>query len=99
MNESYLAFAQTPSPVMHLVLRTTTDPMALAPAVQSAVWSLDKEQPISGVQTLETRIDNQEAPVRSITQFSVYFALLALFLAAIGIYGVKIGRASCRERV
>src|SRR5260370_38928053 len=55
MNESYLAFAQAPGPVMHLVLRTTTDPMALAPAVQSAVWSLDKEQPISGVQTLETR--------------------------------------------
>ena len=73
---------------MHLVLHTTADPLALASALQSVVWALDKEQPLSGVQTLETRINNQEAPVRNITQFSVYFALLALFLAAIGIYGV-----------
>ena len=98
MNESYIAFAQAPSPVMHLVLHTTTDPMALAPAVQSAVWTLDKEQPLSGVQTLETRISNQVAPVRNITQFSVYFALLALFLAAIGIYGVMSLHVANRQR-
>jgi putative ABC transport system permease protein len=82
---------QTQSPLggsRTFVLRTTGDPLALAGAVRGAVQSLDRDLPISKLQAMETMIAASVAPQRFRTLLLALFAVLALVLAVIGIYGV-----------
>ena len=72
---------------MAIVLRTSGDPLALAAGLRQSVSSLDTDQPISQVISLTQLIGDEEAPFRIFTGFTNFFGLLALFLAAIGIYG------------
>jgi putative ABC transport system permease protein len=73
---------------MAIVLRTSGDALPLVAGLREAVGSLDQDQPISQVTPLTQLIGDQEAPIRVFTGFSNIFGLLALFLAAIGIYGI-----------
>lgn len=86
--ESFIPFAQSPSRSITVVLRSAGDPLPLASALREAVPSLDPDQPVSDVVSLSQFVSDQEAPFRVFTQFSNFFGVLALFLAAIGIYGV-----------
>ncbi len=71
-----------------LIVEAERDPLALIPAVRTAVSELDPELPLNGLATLEDRIGAAVAQPRFNATLLVLFAALALVLAAGGIYGV-----------
>ena len=86
--EIYLPFAQMRMNGMTLMLRTSSDSLSLARAVRSEVLAIDKNQPIHDVKTLGQRVDESVAVSRSLMLLFTAFALLALVLGAVGIYGI-----------
>jgi putative ABC transport system permease protein len=73
---------------MTIILRTESDPLALAPSAREVVQSLDKDEPISQVATMDQLISDSVARSRFSTYLLAVFAALAMALACIGIYGV-----------
>ncbi len=73
---------------MRIAVRAAGDPRTLETTVQRAVWSLDPQLAVSDMQTMEQAIQESEAPRRFNTAVLSAFALGALLLAALGIYGV-----------
>ncbi|HXS02766.1 MAG TPA: ABC transporter permease [Pyrinomonadaceae bacterium] len=86
--EMYLPFAQMRMNGMTLMVRTSSDPLNLARAVRSEVLAIDKNQPIHDVKTLGQRVDEAVAVSRSLMVLFTAFALLALVLGAVGMYGI-----------
>jgi predicted permease len=73
---------------MTLVVRTEIDADAAAGAIKAAVWSIDRNLPLSQVQTLEHAIGNATWASRSSLLLVGIFSGVALILVVIGIYGV-----------
>jgi predicted permease len=71
-----------------IVVRTTVEPASIVPAVREAIWSLDKNQPLARIQTLETIVARQLSTSSQSAALLGAFAVLALVLASLGIYGV-----------
>jgi putative ABC transport system permease protein len=101
-----LTFESTPTMYMPriengraaLVVRTTGDPLLLAAAVRDAVQAVDKDQPVASVQSMEQILSGSVAEARFRTSLLTIFALVALGLATVGIYGVMSYTVTRRTR-
>jgi ABC-type antimicrobial peptide transport system permease subunit len=71
-----------------LAIRTTGDPVSLAKAARHAVWSVNPNQPVSDVLTMDDVLDQEVQPRQVQAMLLGGFAALALALACVGIYGV-----------
>jgi len=86
--ESFMPHSQATSRSMEVVIRTASDPMAMAKSVRDAIWSLDKDLPVANMQTVEQILGERTAPRRLNMLLLGLFATVALVLAAVGLYGV-----------
>ena len=86
--ETYVPFAQSPLGFSTLVVKTAGDPATVTAAVGSAAQAVDPDVPVFQVRPLEQIVSDGRAPKRLAAQLLGAFALLALLLSAIGIYGV-----------
>lgn len=86
--ELFVPDVQQPSFIMTFVVRSKGDPRDLASGVRQAILSVDKNQPLSKLQTMDDLLASSIAPQRFRMLLVGLFAVLALALAAVGVYGV-----------
>jgi putative ABC transport system permease protein len=86
--QEYEPFMREPSNAFDVVIRTSTDPMAVADILRREVLALDKNLPLANVAPLQTLVNGSLARDRLSATLMGVFAVLALLLSAVGIYGV-----------
>ena len=84
----YYPMAQDTSNSLTFTLKTAGDPLALTNSVRSALAGIDRELPVFDGQTMDARMERSLVSRRSPVLLSLGFGAIALFLSAIGIYGV-----------
>lgn len=84
----FLPLAQAPQRAMLLIARTSGSPTALSGPIRQAVSTIDPDLPVSDIRTLDERLELSVSQPRVSMVLVGIFAMLALVLAAVGIYGV-----------
>ena len=87
-NQSYEPFAQVPFSGINVVIRTKGSPAPLLSALRPTVYAVDKDQPVGIIRPLEDIVADSIARQRFAMTLLTVFSLVALVIAAVGIYGV-----------
>src|SRR5258708_26641094 len=86
--EVYFPYLQMTAPSMSIVVRTASNPLSLVAAMKSQIQEIDKDMPIADVKTMRQLLSESVSGRRFNVLLLTVFAVVALVLAAVGIYGV-----------